>query len=85
MEKSVPLDEILEHMENEGAPILELNQALEELERVHPRQARVVEMRYFGGCSIKETADVLEVSEWTVENDFRIARAWLRVRLEKDL
>jgi RNA polymerase sigma-70 factor, ECF subfamily len=83
LQKPVPLDGILAQMEDEEAPILELNQALEELERLHPRQSQVVEMRYFGGCSIRETADVLGVSEWTVENDFRIARAWLRVKLEK--
>ena len=70
-------------MEEEGLPILELNEALGELECLHARQARVVEMRYFGGCSIKQTADALGVSEWTVENDFRIVRAWLRVKLER--
>ena len=64
-------------------PILELNQALEELERRHPRQATVIHLHFFAGRSIKEVSEMLGVSEWTIENDFRIARAWLRVKLEE--
>jgi RNA polymerase sigma-70 factor (ECF subfamily) len=76
------LDEILTQIEGQGAPILELNEALNELEQVHPRQSQVVEMRFFGGFSVKETADALNISISTVESDFRIARAWLRVKLQ---
>jgi RNA polymerase sigma factor (TIGR02999 family) len=83
LENRVPLDEVIERMKRQGLPILELNQALEELERCNPRQAKVIHLRYFAGRSIKEVSELLGVSEWTVENDFRIARAWLRVRLEE--
>ena len=79
------LDEILGQIESDGAPIEELNRALEELEQVHPRQSQVVEMRFFGGYSVVETAAELGVSRSTVENDFRVARAWLRARIERSL
>ena len=50
-------------------------------EKLH---AKVVEMRYFAGLSVKETAHVLDVSERTVKNDWRAARAWLLARLQAD-
>jgi RNA polymerase sigma-70 factor, ECF subfamily len=83
MNNRVCCDELLAKMEQDGSPILELNEALEELGICHPRQASVIDLRYFGGCSIKEASELLGVSEWTIENDFRIARAWLRAKLEK--
>ncbi len=82
MKNRLPLDDVLDQMEGEGLPILELNEALEELERLHQRQSKVVDLRYFGGCTIKETSAYLGVSEWTVEQDFRTARAWLRAKLD---
>jgi RNA polymerase sigma factor (TIGR02999 family) len=57
--------------------VLALDQALERLERIDPRQARVVELRYFGGLSAPEAAEVLEVSLATVNRDWAMARAWL--------
>jgi RNA polymerase sigma factor (TIGR02999 family) len=80
---SVVLDEILARMEADDAPILELNRAIEELERAHPRPAQVVELRYFAGCTVDQTAEVLSIGRSTVESDFRVARAWLRARLKK--
>jgi RNA polymerase sigma factor (TIGR02999 family) len=62
--------------------ILDLDQSLRELERTHPRAARVVELRYFSGLGVAAAAMLLEVSERTVESEFRLARALLRVRLE---
>ena len=61
--------------------ILDLHQLLLELEGLNERHARVIELRYFSGMTIRETADVLGVSEFTVKNDWRIARAWLLLRL----
>ena len=61
--------------------ILALDEALEDLSRLHPRQVEVVECRFFGGLEIAETAEVLQVSESTVERDWRAARAWLASRL----
>lgn len=64
------------------AQMLALDEALRHLDVVAPRQAAVVECRFFAGLSIPETAEVLGVSVATVNRDWRTARAWLRVRLE---
>jgi RNA polymerase sigma factor (TIGR02999 family) len=57
--------------------LIALDTALAELERLEPRQCRVVELRYFGGLTIEETADALEISPATVKLDWSLARAWL--------
>ena len=61
--------------------ILDLNSALEELEKLDPVQGRIVEMRYFSGLSIPETAEALGVSESTVKREWVIAKTWIRRRL----
>jgi RNA polymerase sigma factor (TIGR02999 family) len=67
--------------------VLALDEALRELSRVDPRQAQVVELRFFAGLSVQETAEALGVSDRTVEIDWRMARAWLSRALsdEEDL
>ena len=60
-----------------AAELLALDEALTELARLDARKSRVVELRYFGGLSLEETADVLEVSAMTVRRDWRAAKAWL--------
>ena len=62
--------------------VLDLEQALQQLEALSPRQVRVVECRYFGGMSVEETAVALEISPRTVEYDWSIGRAWLYDRLQ---
>ena len=57
--------------------VLDLDAALERLEREHARPARVVELRFFGGLTIAETAQALGVSDVTVEDDWALAKAWL--------
>jgi RNA polymerase sigma-70 factor (ECF subfamily) len=57
--------------------ILALNDALEALSQMAPRQAKVVELRYFGGLNVEEIVEVLKVSPRTVERDWEFARAWL--------
>ena len=57
--------------------LLDLDTALEGLEAAHPRQARAVELRYFGGLTLEEAADILDVSPPTVMRDVRFAEAWL--------
>ncbi len=57
--------------------ILALDDALQQLARIDPRQARVIECRFFGGLDLTETAAALGVSETTVQRDWRLARAWL--------
>jgi RNA polymerase sigma factor (sigma-70 family) len=56
---------------------LALDEALRTLESFAPRQARIVELRFFGGLSLEETAEVLDVSVGTVRRDWSLARAWL--------
>jgi RNA polymerase sigma factor (TIGR02999 family) len=57
--------------------LVELDDALHALEKLSPRQSRVIELRFFGGLSLEETAEVLEVSVGTVRRDWSLARAWL--------
>jgi RNA polymerase sigma factor (TIGR02999 family) len=62
--------------------LLALNEALDELAQMDPQQGRIVELKFFGGLSIEETAEVLGISHATVERDWKMARAWLRRQLE---
>jgi len=62
--------------------LLALHEALEELKTFDPQQERIVELRYFGGLSIEETAEVMGIGHATVERDWKMARAWLRRKLE---
>jgi RNA polymerase sigma factor (TIGR02999 family) len=77
----VPLDEALAYFEGQRLDVVALHEALDRLASEHPRPARVVDLRFFGGLSIAEVAELLGVSDTTVENDWRFARAWLRDRL----
>lgn len=61
--------------------VLALHEALEELTTMDPQQARIVELKFFGGLSIEETAEVLSLGHATVERDWKMARAWLRLKL----
>jgi RNA polymerase sigma-70 factor (ECF subfamily) len=58
-----------------------LDEALSRLEEMDPRQAQIVELRYFGGFTIEETAEFLEISPKTVKRDWEMARLWLRAEL----
>jgi RNA polymerase sigma-70 factor (ECF subfamily) len=64
--------------------VVALDGALKDLTEIDPRKARVVELRFFGGLTVKETADVLEISEESVLRDWRLARAWLARELSKE-
>ncbi|MGO9601212.1 MAG: ECF-type sigma factor [Isosphaeraceae bacterium] len=77
----VPLDQVLASFEEQGLDVIDLRQALERLAQVHPRQAQVVELRFFRGMTISEVAAALRVSDTAVETDWRFARAWLRHQL----
>jgi RNA polymerase sigma factor (TIGR02999 family) len=78
----VPLDEAVAASEERGVDLLALDEALTRLAALDERQTRVVELRYFGGLSVEETAEVLGVSAATVKNDWSIAKAWLRREIE---
>ena len=73
----ISLDEAVVMVDARSGELLALDQALERLEALDARQSRVVELRYFGGLSIEETAQVLKVSPVTVKRDWTTARAWL--------
>ena len=66
---------------DEGVDVLALHEALERLAALDPGQARLVELRYYGGLTIEETAEALGVSPATVKREWAIARAWLRREL----
>jgi RNA polymerase sigma factor (TIGR02999 family) len=66
-----------------GKELLALDAALEELARIEPRQAQMIEYRFFGGLDITETAALLGVSEATILRDWRAAKAWLAQTLRK--
>lgn len=62
--------------------LLALHEALEELAEIDPQQGRIVELKFFGGLSIEEVAEVMRIGHATVERDWKMARAWLRRKLE---
>ena len=63
--------------------LLALDDALRQLEKLDPQKLRIVELRYFGGLTIEETAEALQVSPATVKRDWKMARAWLRSELSR--
>ena len=73
----VPLDEALSAPQEQAANLVALDDALKTLAAIDPRQSEIVELRFFGGMSIEETAEVLKVSPTTVQREWRAAKAWL--------
>jgi RNA polymerase sigma factor (TIGR02999 family) len=73
----IPLDEALIGARTRGVEVLALDEALTSLAKVDPRKGRVVELRYFGGLSVEETAEVLRISPETAKRDWKMAKAWL--------
>jgi RNA polymerase sigma factor (TIGR02999 family) len=80
---TVTFDDSLENAPFCGEELLALDAALNELARMNPRHALMVESRFFGGLDIPETAALLEVSEATVLRDWRAAKAWLAHELRR--
>jgi RNA polymerase sigma factor (TIGR02999 family) len=79
----VTFDESIQETMSCGQDLLALDTALEELGRISPRQALMVESRFFGGLDITETAALLKVSEATILRDWRAAKAWLAHELRR--
>jgi RNA polymerase sigma factor (TIGR02999 family) len=76
--QQVPIDDVpLEMSEQRADELIVLDEALSNLTKLDQRKARVVELRYFGGLSLEETAEVLGISLMTVRRDWRAAKAWL--------
>ena len=79
----IELSEVPDLSARQDRDLLVLNDALDELKENDPRKAEVVELRFFGGLSIEETAEVLHISEGTVTRDWRLARGWLLTQIAK--
>ena len=83
-EAAVPLHEEMPWVDAAGPDVLDLDLALDELERLDAEQARMIELRFILGCSIDETAEALGVSKSTVDRKVRLARGWLYQRLNRN-
>jgi RNA polymerase sigma factor (TIGR02999 family) len=70
--------------DDDAERLIIVNDALDQLAEWDARQARVVELRFFGGLTVEETADALRVSPKTIKRDWALARAWLQTKLEGD-
>jgi RNA polymerase sigma factor (TIGR02999 family) len=81
--RRVDIEEVLEREGASDADLVDLHDALERLAALDERQARVVELRFFGGLSVDEVAATLEVSKRTVEGEWTHAKAWLRRELRR--
>jgi RNA polymerase sigma-70 factor, ECF subfamily len=81
-ERPLPSDAALDLHRMRSRELVKLDDALTALAKLHPRKARVVEMRFFGGLSVEESAEALGVSRDTVIRDWHIARVWLHRALE---
>src|SRR5262245_13220891 len=79
----VSLDEALVVSTEQGPYLVELDDALSALSALNARQSQVVELRFFGGLSVEETAEALKISPTTVRRDWTLARAWLHRELNK--
>ncbi|HEY6563966.1 MAG TPA: sigma-70 family RNA polymerase sigma factor [Pirellulaceae bacterium] len=77
------LDDVVVSFEDRGTDLLDLDEALQRLSTFDPDHGRIVELRFFGGLTVEETAAVMDVSASTVERGWRLARAWLLHELEK--
>jgi RNA polymerase sigma factor (sigma-70 family) len=77
------LEETVSLSNEKGIEILMLEDALKALEKVDPRQAKLVELRFFGGLSIAETAYVMGISETTVKREWTFAKAWFQRELKR--
>jgi RNA polymerase sigma factor (TIGR02999 family) len=77
------LDGTIDIAQVQAREVVALDEALNTLAEVDPRKARIVELRFFGGLSVKETAEVVKVSSDTVMRDWKLARAWLLTELSQ--
>ena len=80
---TLSLDLALEVFDQREVPATRVHAALQELERLDPRQGQIVELRFFGGLNIEETAEVLGISPATVKREWTIAKLWLEREIER--
>jgi RNA polymerase sigma factor (TIGR02999 family) len=81
--KPLALEEAFQIAEDQMSEVVSLDDALTVLANLHPRQSQVVELRFFGGLSVEQTAETLQVSPETVARDWRAAKAWLYCELSR--
>lgn len=81
--EAVPLDEALVFSPEKSSELLAIDEALQRLAQLDPRQGKIVELRFFGGLTVEETGKVLGISPITVKRDWSLARAWLYGELER--
>jgi RNA polymerase sigma factor (TIGR02999 family) len=81
--QQVSLDEAMEVSDERAADVIALDEALKSLSDLDQRKGRIIELRFFGGLSIEETAEVLGVSPGTVMRDWTFAKAWLQREINK--
>ncbi|MGD1097420.1 MAG: sigma-70 family RNA polymerase sigma factor [Bryobacteraceae bacterium] len=79
----VNLDDVPMMSDGKAGELVALDDALQELAKFDPRQAQVIELRYFGGLSVEETAEVLKISPRSVKRDWKLAKAWLMRELAR--
>ena len=79
--RQVSLDEALVVSKQRDEGLLALDEALSALAQIDPRKSQMVELRFFGGLSVEETAEALDVSVETIHRDWRLAKSWLSRRL----
>ncbi len=82
--RRVPLDEAMIVSEERAADVVALDDALKSLAEIDPRKSQIVELRFFGGLSIEEAAEVLKVSPGTIMREWTLAKAWLRREMTAD-
>lgn len=75
--RKLSLDEVMNLSQGRAADLVALDDALKALAEIDPRKSQVVELRFFGGLNVEETAEVLDVSPQTVLRDWKMAKAWL--------
>jgi RNA polymerase sigma factor (TIGR02999 family) len=82
--RALELDEALVAAQGRSADLVALDDALKDLAALDPRKGQIVELRFFGGLSVEETAEVLKVSKETVMRDWKLAKSWLRRELSRE-
>jgi RNA polymerase sigma factor (TIGR02999 family) len=81
--RNLELDEALVVSQQKAAEVVALDEALKQLAVIDPRQSRIVELRFFGGLTVEEAAEVLQVSPVTIKREWSTAKAWLYHELAK--
>lgn len=81
LQQKVPLEDVVLISEEQSDDLIALDTAMRRLSEIDERQSRIVELRYFGGLTVEQTAEVLGISPKTVKRDWAVARAWLHREL----